>query len=83
MLSIEKLMMMDSMEEVNKYEAELKAQRRESIEYKYYIMNEYDINETDVWLELEETLQDIDYIEKNLETIKDYRDNYDYYWDMI
>jgi len=83
MLSIEKLMMMDSMEEVNKYETELKAQRRELIEYKYYIMSEYDINEADVWLELENVLQDIDYIEKNLETIEDYRKYYDYYWDMI
>jgi hypothetical protein len=31
----------------------------------------------------EEILQDIDYIEKNLEIIKDYRNNYDYYWDNI
>ena len=39
--------------------------------------------DSDEWMEYEEILYDIEYCEKELEVIKDYYDNYDYYWDMI
>lgn len=82
MLSIEGLMMM-TMEEVDAEEKRYTDMWEERMEQKCDMEKYYDLREVDNWLVYEEIMQDIDYIEENLETIKDYRDNYDYYWDMI
>lgn len=82
MLSIEGLMMM-SMEEVDAEEKRYTDMWEENNKMKVDMEIHYDINEVDVWLMYEEIMQDIDYIEKNLEIIEDYRKYYDYYWDMI
>lgn len=82
MLSIEGLMMM-TMEEVDAEEKRYNNMWEENNKAKADMEIHYDLREVDNWLAYEEILQDIDYIEENLETIKDYRKYYDYYWDII
>lgn len=86
MLSIERLMMM-SMEDVNAEEARLNKMLVEEDTQKEAMRKKYDLSsvsyDSDIWMMYEEILYDINYIERELEVIEDYRKYYDYYWDMI
>lgn len=82
MISIEKLMMI-SMEDVNEEEVRLTKMWEENMEAKNDMEIYLDLSDSDNWLVYEELIYNIDYIEKNLEIIEDYKDNYNYYWDMI
>ena len=86
MLSIERLMMM-SMEDVNAEEARLNKMLVEEDAQKEAMRKKYDLSsvsyDSDIWMMYEEILYDINYIERELEVIEDYRKYYDYYWDMI
>lgn len=86
MLSIERLMMM-SVEEVNAEEARLNKLLVEEEAQKEAIRKKYDLSsadyDSDIWMMYENILYDINYIERDLEVINDYREYYDYYLNMI
>lgn len=82
MLNIDKLMEM-KMEEVDAKEEMLIEEWEEKMEQKCDVEKYYDLRDDYAWELYEGIMQDIDYIEKNLEVIKDYKKNYDYYWDEI
>lgn len=82
MMSIEKLMMMNICE-IEEEETRLNKMYEEHNTQKNDMEIYLDLSDTDNWLMYEEILQDMDYIERELEIIEDYRKYYDYYWDMM
>lgn len=82
MMSIEKLMMMNICE-IEEEETRLNKMYEEHNKAKADMEIYLDLSDTDNWLMYEEILQDMDYIERELEIIEDYRKYYDYYWDMM
>lgn len=81
-MSIEKLMMMNICE-IEEEETRLNKMYEEHNTQKNDMEIYLDLSDTDNWLMYEEILQDMDYIERELEIIEDYRKYYDYYWDMM
>ena len=59
----------------------LAKQLNDSLNDKAYMLDTFDLDDTDDYLEYTELCDSIEYIEDEIEAIDDYFTNYDYYWE--